>query len=238
MLDALLDLVLPRECSGCRSPGRLLCPACRALLERCAPRLTCPDPCPPGLPSLAAATTYDGAVRQLLVAHKDRGQLALARPLGVALAAAVLVHRPGLRGLDGPLLLCPVPSAARAVRTRGHDHARRLAASAARQLTAQGHPARAVPLLRPARAVLDQAGLTSGGRAANLHGALVARRGPTGPVLLVDDIVTTGATLAEAARALAAAGHLVVGAAVVAATARRHASPGRVGPLPWSPGPV
>lgn len=232
MLDALLDLILPRTCWGCLAPGRSLCPACRALLERSTPRLTRPDPCPAGLPPLACATTYDGAVRQLLVSHKDRGRLMLAGPLGQALGAAVLVHRPALQGLDGPLLLCPVPSSARAVRARGHDHAQRLANSAAHWLSARQVPARAVPLLRPARAVADQAGLSSTRRAANLHGALVARGVPGAPVVLVDDIATTGATLAEATRALEAGGHHVVGAAVVAATVRRHASPGRVPTLP------
>jgi predicted amidophosphoribosyltransferase len=154
----------------------------------------------------------------MLLAHKERGRLALGRPLGVALAGAVAL----LVG-DGPALLCPVPSSRAAVRVRGDDPAWRLARVAAAQLPA----ARAVRLLHPARRTRDQAGLGTAERARNLAGALRADRGPVGPVLVVDDVVTTGATLVEATRALRAAGHLVVGAAVVAATPRRRpARPG------------
>lgn len=232
VLAALLDLVLPRSCCGCDVPGRSVCQDCLALLTGAAAAPTRPDPCPAGLPALTAATAYDGAVRRLLVAHKDRGQLALARPLGHALAAAVLLHRSVEGGLDGPLLLCPVPSAPAAVRARGHDHALRLAAAAADSLSAGGQPARVERLLRPARRVADQSGLTSAGRAANLRGALRAVVGRPGPVVIVDDIVTTGATLAEAARALRSGGRDVVGAAVVASTRRRGPSPARVSGLP------
>ena len=213
MLADLLDLVLPRDCAGCRTPGRTLCPACRREL-RATPFGHAPTPPPPGLPPLRAALPYDGVVRELLLAHKERGRTTLARPLGALLAAAVGLQRPGV-------VLVPVPSASAAVRERGHDHARRLAACAARRAGL-----RSAPLLAPARAVGDQSGLDAAGRAANLHGAFVARGRLDGlPVLLVDDIVTTGATLAEASRALRAGGAHVLGGAVVAATflrRRRH----------------
>ncbi len=125
----------------------------------------------------------------------------------------------------GGVLLVPVPSSRAAVRERGQDHARRLAAAAARALRSDGRAARALPLLAPARRTADQSGLSSAERAANLAGALRVRgRPPPGPVVLVDDVVTTGATLVEAARALRAAGVPVTGAAVVAATARRTPS--------------
>ena len=212
MLPDLLDLVLPRDCAGCRRPGRTLCTDCRAELG--LPRPHRPDPCPAGLPPLVAAAAYDGVVRAALLAHKERGRLGLAGPLGAALAGAV-------RRLDPPsgVVLVPVPSSPAAVRERGQDHARRLAVAAARRLPSV--PARA--LLLPARRVADQSGLTSAQRAANLSGALRARRRLDGlPVVVVDDVVTTGATLAEAARALREAGADVVGAAVVGATARRR----------------
>jgi predicted amidophosphoribosyltransferase len=73
------------------------------------------------------------------------------------------------------------------------------------------------------RAVLDSAGLGAAERVANLDGAMVAGppRVPATPVLVVDDIVTSGATIGETVRALRASGWLVTGAAVVAATPRR-----------------
>jgi predicted amidophosphoribosyltransferase len=89
-----------------------------------------------------------------------------------------------------------------------------------------GVPVRVVPVLRGARGLADQAGLDAAARAANLAGALrlvhggerlVAGRA----VVVVDDVVTTGATLAECGRCLRAAGAVVVGAATVAATSRR-----------------
>ena len=133
-----------------------------------------------------------------------------ARPLGRALAGAVAAHGPGV-------VLVPVPSSPASVRARGHDHARRLTAVAGR---AVGAPTAAV--LVQARDVQDQAGLDTAARSANLTGALRARRRLDGlDVVVVDDVVTTGATLADAARALTAAGARVRGAAVVATTVLR-----------------
>jgi predicted amidophosphoribosyltransferase len=109
-----------------------------------------------------------------------------------------------------------VPSARSAVRRRGYDHALRLARAAARQLSLDARP-----LLVQARRVDDQSGLSTAQRARNLAGALRASGVPDLPVVVVDDVMTTGATLVEAARALAAQGHRVAGAAVLAATRRR-----------------
>lgn len=224
MLADLLDLVLPRRCAGCGVPDPLLCPACRQVLAAAPLGPVRPRPCPAGLPPVAAVAPYEGPVQAALLAHKERGRTALGGPLGAALATAVaLVAGPA------PVLLCPVPSSPAAVRRRGDDPAWRLARSAAGSLAGAG----AARLLTQARRTRDQSGLTTAERARNLHGALRGVRAP-GPdarrVVVVDDVMTTGATLVEAARALRAAGHEVAGAAVVAATVRRsHAtrSPGR-----------
>ena len=210
MLADLLDLVLPRDCAGCGVPGRTVCRACRSDLVG-EPFVHVPTPAPPGLPPVVAAAAYGGVVRSLLLAHKERGRTTLVVPLGALLAAAARAYGPGV-------VLVPVPSSPAAVRARGHDHARRLAAAAGRRC---GLPAE--PLLRGARAVADQSGLDAAGRSANLHGALRAGHRARGrAVVVVDDVVTTGATLAEAARALQEAGAHVCGAAVVAATRLRH----------------
>lgn len=180
----------------------MLCPECRAALTKGAPCRVRPVPEPSGLPVVYAAAPYEDAVRAALLAHKERGALALAGPLGTALAGAV---RAG--GGDGPVLLVPVPSARRAVRARGHDPARRIALAAAGQLRRTGTPARVLGVLRQRRAVADQSGLDSRQRLDNLAGALEVVAGGTrllggGLVVLVDDLMTTGASLAEAARAV------------------------------------
>lgn len=221
-LDALLDLLLPRCCPGCRSAlprgvrrrASRLCVACTAALAG-DPYRAVPAPCPPGLPPTWTAAAYDTAVRDLVVAHKERGHLDLSAPLGDALARAATVVR--------PQAVVWVPSSRRAVRARGYDHARRLAVRAARVLAVP-----AVPALTVTRRVADQSRLGAEQRALNLAGAFRASPGTAGAlaglrVVVVDDVLTTGATLAEAARALRAEGVHVAGGAVVAASARRAA---------------
>ncbi|MER6807461.1 MULTISPECIES: ComF family protein [Streptomyces] len=225
----LTDLVLPAECGGCGRPRTVLCARCREALSGAAPRRVRPVPEPAGLPPVHAAARYADEVRAAVLAHKERGVLALAGPLGEALAGAVRAglrtagsrgaaavdRAPYGRGAGGPyhvpgaVLLVPVPSARRAVRARGHDPARRIAFAAASALRREGVPARVLPALRQRRHVADQSGLDSRQRLANLAGALVVAPGcgrllSGGPVVLVDDLMTTGASLSEAARAVRA----------------------------------
>ncbi|MGW4323243.1 ComF family protein [Streptomyces sp. NPDC004684] len=209
------DLVLPAECAGCGRPRTVLCPRCRAVLGGSAPRRVRPVPEPAGLPAVHAAAPYADEVRAVLLAHKERGALALAAPLGAALAGAVRagLRRAGLERGGRPVLLVPVPSARRAVRARGHDPARRIALAAAAGLRRTGTPARVPAVLRQRRAVADQSGLDSRQRLANLAGALEVAPGGVrllraGPVVLVDDLMTTGASLTEAARAVRSAVYL------------------------------
>ncbi|CAM5560904.1 putative protein OS=Streptomyces antimycoticus OX=68175 GN=SANT12839_040920 PE=4 SV=1 [Streptomyces antimycoticus] len=274
----IADLVLPADCAGCGRPGGALCERCRGAVCGSGARRVEPSPVPPGLPVVHAAVDYVDEARAVLLAHKERGALRLARPLGEALAGAVRAACPGpgpgpepgsgpdsepgagsrrragagsdrvsgvragtgsgacagarpgygsgARPRGGPLLLVPVPSARRAVGARGHDPARRIALAAAGVLRGGGRPARVPAVLRQRRRVSDQSGLDARQRRANVTGALGTVPGggrllAAGPVVLVDDLMTTGASLAEAARAVTAAGGLVVGAAVVAAPLMR-----------------
>ncbi|MEV0849612.1 ComF family protein [Streptomyces sp. NPDC049954] len=230
------DLVLPAECGGCGAPRTHVCRRCREALCGAPPLRVWPQRVPEGLPPVTAAAAYGDAVRALLLAHKERGALGLARVLGPALAGAVrhsvadavgggrgasATDRSREQGRSpGPeVVLVPVPSAGAAVRARGHDPVLRLARAAAGTLRAQGLLARSAPVLRLRGAVRDQAGLDAAERFANLSGALEVRprcevllrpatrtgRSVGTVLVLVDDLMTTGATITEAARALRAA---------------------------------
>lgn len=220
VVDGALDLLLGSSCSACGIAGRALCLVCRARLPTGA-AVCWPTPTPPGLVRPTAAAEYAGAVRSLVLDHKERGRLALARPLGLMLAFAVLDACAAARA--GAVDLVPVPSHPAVVRDRGHDPVLRVARVAAAQVRRAGVGARVRPVLRVVARPDDQAGLTSEERAANVHGRFGARGGPRqgAGVVLVDDVVTTGATLREAQRALEAVGVQPVGSAVVAATRRQ-----------------
>jgi predicted amidophosphoribosyltransferase len=222
--DAFVDLLLGGVCAGCRRPGRPVCPACRAALGGSEPFRAWPDPVPPGLAPPTATAVYDGVVRSVLVAHKERARYPLAGPLGEALALAI---RSGLVAAGARAAwLCPVPSTPARVRARGHDPLGRITAAGARRLRRGGYDVRVAGALRITRRLADQSELTARQRAENLAGAFAVRgswpaRLTGQPVVLVDDVLTTGATLAEACRALSVAGVPVLGCAVIAATRRR-----------------
>ncbi|MGG5260790.1 ComF family protein, partial [Phycicoccus avicenniae] len=174
-----------------------------------------------------AATVLEGPVRRAVSAHKDGGRTDLRAELAGLLATVLVgvlaedaVVRAAL-GAGAPVLAVPVPQAGRAGGRRGEDPVAALSAAA---LVLLDDPrVRLHRPLRHARRVTDQSRLGRSARAANLRGALTVAPGAgtllEGAVCVVlDDVVTTGATLAEAERALRAAGARHVVAAVVAAT--------------------
>jgi predicted amidophosphoribosyltransferase len=179
-----------------------------------------------------AASTYDGLARSVLLAHKEHAVLTLTPVLGQMLLRSLVecladAESAGRRAT--PALVVPVPSRPAVVRERGHDpvwRMARVAAAGARRLGLEVEAARLLRLVRPVR---DQALLGRAQRRANLRDAVLARparrrRDDVRAVVLVDDIITTGATADECARALRAAAMRVLGVAVVAATSLRAGS--------------
>ncbi|WP_243224884.1 ComF family protein [Microbacterium sp. CIAB417] len=200
LLDEVLSLLLGASCTGCDEPGRLLCASCRARLGP-APVRRSPVS---GIP-VTAALPFEGVAARCIRAVKENGITLLARPLGAALGA-VLPDDPAV-------LLVPVPTSRRAFRRRGYRVPDLLIRAAG------GRPVR---LLGAAGTVRDQRGLGRVERARNVEGSMRARRrGDGAEVVVVDDVITTRATLAEAVRVLQEAGFHVRGAIALAATPRQ-----------------
>ena len=221
MADALLDLGLPSTCAACDEPGGPLCPPCERDLQAGSfdrPRRSMPDPVPIHLPPVSSRGPYAGVLRQLVSAYKDDGRRDLRPLLAQLLAESLAVASAGRS-----VVVVPMPSSRAAVRRRGDDPVADLVTAAAAQVPGRPTVRRA---LRPLRRLEDQSTLDRRERALNLSGAYGLRSGAAvelrgRAVVLVDDVVTTGATLAEAARVVRSRGGLVVGAATLAATQRR-----------------
>ena len=209
-----LDLALPPACAGCGREGEVLCAACRPALDA---RLDLPAGVPIGMsadipyPLLQVewCAPFAGSVRGALHQLKYAGERRLARPLGEALA------RRWIRAGQGATVVVPVPVHATRERQRGYDQAALIAAMAA---TALELPC--VRALERARATVAQFELGRDERSSNVSGAFRLRHGVPSIagqwVLLVDDVVTTGSTLAACAAALEAGGALAVSAIAVA----------------------
>ena len=195
--NAALDLLLGARCAGCGAAGAWLCLACRELCE------------PVRHGHVTAAGTYGGALREAIHRFKYGGERALANELGELVAACVASDLATGLALD---VVVPAVLHRDRARSRGYDQAWLLADVVARRT--------ALPLrvpLRRIRPAVPQITLDRAARAENLRGAYVAEPAVRGArVALVDDVATTGATLAAATGALRAAGARAVRSYVVA----------------------
>jgi predicted amidophosphoribosyltransferase len=230
-LTQIARLVLPVSCAGCGAPDHALCSCCRDVLPRGGWRV--PELSAAGVPDTWAGGDYAGVLRRVVLAFKDDGRFDLAPVLARCLTrtADIALRDSGWAAspVSKQLLLVPAPSSTRIVRRRGGDLTADLARRAAAGLRRRGWPATALPVLRQRRGMRDQAGLSLGERAGNAAGALFVRRTAAvdgAIVLLVDDVVTTGATLAAGTAALEEAGAIVLAAATVAATPRLRGAAG------------
>jgi len=211
--DRALDLALPPTCAGCNREGSLLCRECRPALDV---RLGAMPGVPVGLPAdlpapllqLEWCAPFTGVTRRAVHRLKYSGERRLAAPLGQAVA-----DRWRVAGAGGDVLV-PVPASADRVRERGYDQAVLIARVAGRHLQLP-----VVEAVRRAHDTAAQFDLDRADRNANVQGAfdvVAADQIRDRWVVLVDDIATTGATLAACAEALLRAGATAVSAVAVA----------------------
>lgn len=202
----LLSFLLAASCAGCDEPGAVLCTPCRARLGASPFELRTPA----GL-RVVAALPFESVAALCIRRLKDAGETVLARPLGSVLRE---VLRPELAKADAEASgwAVPVPTSRRSYRRRGYR---------VPDLLIRGAGEDPHPLLVLDRRSADQRGLDAEQRIENVRGSMRARRRGRGEsVVLVDDVLTTGATFDEAARALGDAGFEVVSAVALAATPR------------------
>lgn len=208
-LEEALALVLPVVCAGCDAPDTPLCELCAASLRPVLTHRT-------GMVPIWSGLVFDAVPARVMRALKEAGRTGLARPLAPALRAAVEAAMVGQVAGDPPVVVVPLPTSRGAYRRRGYRVVELLARRA-------GLPF--VRALAVSRATADQRGLGRAARAANVALSLyvparlvVQVKGVR--VVVIDDVVTTGATLNDAVRALTDAGAEVIGAATVAGTLR------------------
>lgn len=217
--DNLLAILAPYECLGCTAEGSLLCDGCLntlpAIAERCyrcrklSPgALTCHS-CRKlsKLRHVRVATVYDNLARELVWKLKFGGAQAASHPMITRMAQVISEQ------LQPSIIIIPVPTATRRVRQRGYDQAELLARELAHQTRLTYIPC----LARVGQQ--HQVGANRRQRLRQLTGAFRVthnRQINGASILLVDDVITTGATLEAAAHALRVAGARTIGAVVFA----------------------
>jgi ComF family protein len=208
-IDAIRDalsVLFPVDCAGCGLPQRALCVSCAAhLIAEVTPRQL------PDGSAVFTALLYEAEIRSMLLALKEHGRTDVARSLGLCLTEAI--ERAKVEDAE----IVTIPASRAAMRRRGYDPVALMVRKAG---------FRRSRILSLTRVTSTQKSLSVSDREQNRRDSMRALRSLDGRrFVIVDDVVTTGATLIEARRALTRAGGEVIGAAALAFTSR-HKSAG------------
>jgi ComF family protein len=208
-LNPLLDLVYPKKCPGCHIPSINICVDCKSLWQGPPVTIVLNQNKVP----VISVAQYRNEVRSVLLAYKENGE----RESGKVLTEALIRARLEIVR-DSICTLVPIPSNPKSIRRRGRDFMMELCT----QVSIQSGD-KVLPIFRVDRDVEDQSKLNEKQRSQNLIGAFgcISKNlhlAVTSPIILVDDLLTTGATLREAVRALGQHGLSPIGAITAAHT--------------------
>jgi predicted amidophosphoribosyltransferase len=196
-LKSLQQLLYPASCLVCQKPNQLICPSCISTWQQ---------PIKTGqvqkIP-IYFSTYYSVESAKIILSAKENGNAVARHLLANALSNAIERVISDFK-LQESITLITIPSRKSAIRKRGRDHINQLAAEVISLVNIDGVEISNLNMLRLNKSIEDQSKLNKGERAANLSGAYLAISPETPPknLIIIDDLITTGASVQEAVRAL------------------------------------
>jgi ComF family protein len=205
-------LVFPEACLVCAAPGSELCNICK---HRFIPK---PKFLSGEKFSIYSSLPYDEVSKKVILLSKEQGLVAAHRILARAVSSAISAFR-----LKGPASIILIPTQSKSLRRRGFNHLEEIG----KLILQNGFINQEIEFINAlefTRRISDQTKLTESQRTSNLRGAFrVKKVRISNPIIVMDDVITTGSTLREAVRALQERNLTVVGAATACASQRRLA---------------
>jgi ComF family protein len=215
-IHSLKDLIYPEICLCCGKNGAKICDECSRYW------LAKPNGSKVENIWLFFVATYDEATSQVILAAKEAGNKDAVRLIAKSIASSISFAIQNL-GISQPINLVTIPSQLNAIRRRGRDHIKDLAQEVIIQLNQQKIKTNYLPILKPIKKIKDQSDLNGLQRKENMSHAFTVKSSPISQstVILIDDLVTTGASIQEGVRALAEA-KITVDAVVTACAVGRN----------------
>ena len=215
-IHSLKELIYPNICLCCGKTGVKICHNCSKYWLANPNKSKVENNC------LFFVTTYDETTSPIILAAKESGNREavklIARSITNSISFAILNL-----GIAQPINLVSIPSQLSAIRRRGRDHIKDLVQEVITQLNKQNIDAAYLPILKPIKKIKDQSDLNGLQRKENMSHAFIVKTSPISQsaVIVIDDLVTTGASILEGVRALSEA-KITVDAVVTACAVGRN----------------
>ena len=215
-IHSLKDLIYPNICICCGKTGAIVCPNCSEYWLANPKKSKVDDNV------LFFVTTYNEITSPVILAAKEAGNADSVKLIAKSIASSISFAILNL-GISQPINLVTIPSQLSAIRRRGRDHIKDLVQEVIIQLNQQEIDAVYLPILKPIKKIKDQSNLNGLQRKENMSHAFTVKSSPISQsaVILIDDLVTSGASIHEGVRALGEA-KITVDAVVTACAVGRN----------------